>query len=180
MNITHCEYGEWVPTVHRRIREHDQTITNKTLHSVGLSSYLWICLSPTACHPEAALPSLQSSLQRNKQQPLILQAFTCLVSFINSKRERGQIVINAPLCSKIQHSSYTALHPNLRGAGGKMNLKLLRAIGWLLMRVNLFGFVLLNTLRQKRNMFQLNHWKLYQTKLLKAAEEQGKELCQNL
>lgn len=31
-----------------------------------------------------------------------------------------------------------------------MNLKLLRAIGWLLMRVNLFGFVLLNTLRQKK------------------------------
>lgn len=48
MNITHCEYGEWVPTVHRRIREHDQTITNKTLHSVGLSPYLWICLSATA------------------------------------------------------------------------------------------------------------------------------------
>lgn len=143
MNTTHCGYGEGVPTVHRKIREHDldyhkpeqndlkvqldkKQSTGKPLHP----TLSWLVttsldLSVSYCHPEAALPSLQSSLQRNKQQPFILQTFTCLVSLINSKRERGQIVINAPLCSKIQHSSYTALHPNLHGAGGKMSLKLL-------------------------------------------------------
>lgn len=66
MNITHCEYREWVPTVHRRIRKHDQTTTNQskinwkfswissnsqvslfTLYSAGLSPYLWVCLSST-------------------------------------------------------------------------------------------------------------------------------------
>lgn len=93
---------------------------------------------------------------------------------INNKRERGQIVINAPLCSKIQHSSYTALHPNLHGAGGKMSLKLLRVIGWLLMRVNLFGFCFIKYIKakkKKRIRFGSTVESFIRPKLLKTAEK---------